>query len=159
MINIKLFELLKKDLEEYEIDTNQSLVQLVKIHRSIFYIDKVKMFPYPTLKEAEKYVRDYFKFTQIKEKKVKKKYKKPNYYVYIKSKAWMELTAKFKVFKNNRCEKCCHKSNLNVHHLHYKTLGRERFSDLMLLCVDCHRKEHGIGNSEEDIMRFIMTFS
>ena len=29
-----------------------------------------------------------------------------------------------------------------VHHLHYRTLGKERMSDLRVLCKDCHSVEH-----------------
>jgi len=41
-MNTKLFELLKKDLTSKNIDTNQSFVQLIKIHRKLFFIKKIK---------------------------------------------------------------------------------------------------------------------
>ena len=31
---------------------------------------------------------------------------------------------------------------LQLHHLHYDTLGRESLDDVRLLCADCHRAEH-----------------
>lgn len=157
-MNTKLFELLKKDLELKNIDTNQSLVQLVKIHRKLFFVKKIKLFPYPTTNEANKYLREYFNYIKAISKKIKKekiKPKKVSYYDYIKSDKWKELTKKFKLFKGSKCEKCLSKNNLQTHHIHYKNLGNESFYDLMLLCGDCHKKEHGIGTSEKDIMNFI----
>jgi 5-methylcytosine-specific restriction endonuclease McrA len=32
--------------------------------------------------------------------------------------------------------------HLQVHHLHYDTLGCERPEDVMILCNICHKKEH-----------------
>lgn len=157
-MNTKLFELLKKDLELKNIDTNQNLVQLVKIHRKLFFVKKIKLFPYPTISEANRYIREYFNYIKSinkKKYKVKIKPKKVYYYDYIKSDKWKQLTAKFKLFKGGKCEKCLSKNNLQTHHIHYKTLGNESFSDLMLLCGDCHKKEHGIGISEKDVMNFI----
>jgi 5-methylcytosine-specific restriction endonuclease McrA len=157
-MNTKLFELLKKELTSKKVDTNQSFIQLVKIHRKLFFVKKIKLFPYPTTTEANRYLREYFKHKKITEKnKTKNKPKKikVNYYEYIKSEKWKELTVKFKIFKGERCEKCLSKQHLQTHHIHYKTLGNENFSDLMLLCGNCHKKEHGIGTSEKDIMKFI----
>ncbi len=34
---------------------------------------------------------------------------------------------------------------LEVHHLHYKNVGLERQEDIIVLCPECHKKEHGIG--------------
>jgi DNA-directed RNA polymerase subunit M/transcription elongation factor TFIIS len=42
------------------------------------------------------------------------------------------------------CEKCGSNKKLNVHHLHYNTLYREKDIDLMVLCDNCHKLEHNI---------------
>lgn len=41
------------------------------------------------------------------------------------------------------CQKCWwnfHKNELEVHHLHYNTLGKETRKDLAVVCNPCHRK-------------------
>lgn len=38
------------------------------------------------------------------------------------------------------------KSNIHVHHLDYDSIGNERFTDLMVVCVDCHEKLHRFIN-------------
>lgn len=40
------------------------------------------------------------------------------------------------------CQLCNSDSNLNVHHRTYERLKRERPSDLIVLCRDCHAKFH-----------------
>lgn len=45
-----------------------------------------------------------------------------------------------------RCEKCrtwTHQSQIDVHHVSYERLGRERMSDLDVLCRSCHAAAHG----------------
>lgn len=37
---------------------------------------------------------------------------------------------------------------LEVHHLTYERLGCERYGDLIVLCSDCHRREHGLPPDE-----------
>lgn len=39
-----------------------------------------------------------------------------------------------------RCHRCGARVNLQLHHLHYKTLGEERDHDLEVLCKWCHEK-------------------
>lgn len=51
---------------------------------------------------------------------------------------------------NNRCEWCSGTNvELQVHHLHYRTLGKEDPTDLIVLCDDCHLLIHNPG-SEPD---------
>lgn len=40
------------------------------------------------------------------------------------------------------CTRCPSKVRLQVHHLTYKRLGRERMEDLTMLCRACHREAH-----------------
>ncbi len=41
-----------------------------------------------------------------------------------------------------RCEKCGERARLQLHHLHYESVGRETPEDLTALCDDCHRGCH-----------------
>lgn len=43
---------------------------------------------------------------------------------------------------NYLCEKCGSNKQLQVHHLHYKSLGREKNTDLQVLCRACHEYCH-----------------
>ncbi len=44
---------------------------------------------------------------------------------------------------HSRCEDCgCRPMPGEMHHLHYRTKGRERPEDLMYLCRDCHQDRH-----------------
>lgn len=64
-----------------------------------------------------------------------------NYYKYLNSKAWKNK--RIKIINMRRvCEKCGISSNLELHHLHYHSLGNESKSDLQLLCKRCHYLIH-----------------
>ena len=41
--------------------------------------------------------------------------------------------------KGEKCEKCGDNKSLQIHHLRYKTLGKEQTSDVEVLCFDCHQ--------------------
>lgn len=41
----------------------------------------------------------------------------------------------------HRCETCGSTRSLQLHHVHYETLGSERVEDVRILCGDCHAKE------------------
>jgi len=43
----------------------------------------------------------------------------------------------------NKCEKCGASFPLEVHHKTYTHLGKEEPRDLIVLCQECHEKEHG----------------
>jgi 5-methylcytosine-specific restriction endonuclease McrA len=47
-----------------------------------------------------------------------------------------------------RCQLCNAHGVLHVHHKTYENLGREPSQDLIVLCKDCHRKHHDIGDSD-----------
>ena len=42
-----------------------------------------------------------------------------------------------------RCQRCGAPGPLDVHHLTYARLGRERAGDLLAVCESCHRALHG----------------
>ena len=72
------------------------------------------------------------------------------YAAHIKSAYWAELKRKVIKRRGKKCERCCKEGGpLDLHHLHYRTFGRERQKDVQLLCRPCHevedksRKERG----------------
>ena len=65
----------------------------------------------------------------------------PEYVAYLKSKAWKQLRDRL-VSGTYRCQGCGKlklPSQLQVHHLTYDNLGREKRGDLAVLCADCHK--------------------
>jgi 5-methylcytosine-specific restriction endonuclease McrA len=42
----------------------------------------------------------------------------------------------------HRCQDCGRTGGLDVHHLTYRRVGRERLRDLRAVCRECHRKRH-----------------
>lgn len=44
---------------------------------------------------------------------------------------------------NYKCQLCCNKNKLHVHHNTYDRLGNEAISDLIVLCEKCHSHHHG----------------
>lgn len=65
-----------------------------------------------------------------------------HYRDYLKSHHWISFRAQYYLHHDRKC-KCGAKSS-DLHHLTYKTLGKEVFSDVVTLCRFCHDKEHGI---------------
>ena len=68
-----------------------------------------------------------------------------NYHEYISSKAWTAKKLEAYAVKGSFCERCGdnRKKFLNVHHLHYRTLGQENVrTDLGILCRNCHAEYH-----------------
>ena len=68
--------------------------------------------------------------------------RKPLYADYIKSEMWRQVRLWRMEIAGFKCERCGHRDSLEVHHLHYRTLGRERPQDLAVLCDGCHRRNH-----------------
>lgn len=67
------------------------------------------------------------------------------YYDYINgSEKWVEIKNKLFAERGKVCERCRSTERIQVHHLHYDNLFNEQLEDLMVLCVNCHRKEHGL---------------
>jgi len=74
-----------------------------------------------------------------------------DYYIYIRSWQWRQTRLVAMAAAGNRCEKCGADywlgNRLEVHHLHYRTLGNEQPGDIIVLCGPCHKKEHKIGSN------------
>lgn len=80
-----------------------------------------------------------------KRKKSSKKFDyKQKYYDYLKSNEWAQIKLDLYESRCKQCEVCESKRNVQVHHLTYKNVFNEEPEDLILLCKNCHEKEHGI---------------
>jgi ribosomal protein S27AE len=61
----------------------------------------------------------------------------------ISSSHWYSLKQQKEIQSNGKCERCGvskYSLGLELHHKHYKTLGREKISDVELLCQRCHKE-------------------
>lgn len=57
----------------------------------------------------------------------------------ISSAQWKSLKREVTEQRGNRCERCKGEGvPLELHHLHYRSLGSEHTEDVELLCTDCH---------------------
>jgi len=61
---------------------------------------------------------------------------------HLKSNYWKNLKKVVRFRADNKCEICGSKKQLELHHLHYRTLTKENPEDVILLCRDCHQKQH-----------------
>lgn len=66
------------------------------------------------------------------------KIKKSNYY---KTEHWINRREEM-LEESDGCEECNSHKNLQVHHKHYNSLFKEKDSDLMVLCKNCHQELH-----------------
>jgi hypothetical protein len=63
------------------------------------------------------------------------------YTQYMQSPAWQARRAKRLALAGLRCEGCtAYGVPLEVHHLHYRSLGHEEDADLEVLCKPCHNQ-------------------
>lgn len=69
---------------------------------------------------------------------------KQEYAEYLRSPWWGRRRNEIKRARGWRCEHCLTSDNLQVHHLSYARLWAELDEDLVCLCGDCHRGEHGL---------------
>ena len=59
---------------------------------------------------------------------------------YLQSDHWQEVRKRKLKQAGYKCEACGEKVKLDIHHLTYERLGKERLDDLQALCRDCHVK-------------------
>lgn len=64
-----------------------------------------------------------------------------NYSEYLQTNWWKNKSREIRSVIN-KCELCGSKDKLQVHHLHYRTLYKEQYTDLQVLCDNCHWHEH-----------------
>jgi 5-methylcytosine-specific restriction endonuclease McrA len=65
-----------------------------------------------------------------------------SYREYIHSKQWARKRQQAFLHHGKKCAICGTVQDLQVHHLHYRSLYRERMADLQVLCERCHANEH-----------------
>lgn len=64
------------------------------------------------------------------------------YAEYLRTPEWQERRARHIEHAGNACQVCNRRGSLHVHHRTYERRGRERFSDLVVLCAACHKTFH-----------------
>ena len=69
---------------------------------------------------------------------------------YLVSEEWAERRAIMLNRADYHCQLCNSRESLQVHHKTYKRIGRERISDLLVLCSDCHAVQHGRVSTTSD---------
>jgi hypothetical protein len=61
---------------------------------------------------------------------------------YLQTEHWQHFRLEALKFFKNKCCLCNSEKYLQVHHETYKNRGRETFNDVIVLCKDCHSKQH-----------------
>lgn len=65
------------------------------------------------------------------------------YKEYLQTQHWKDIRTRMMKRSNYSCSMCGNKNViLHIHHRSYKNLGNEDYSDLIVLCEDCHGKFH-----------------
>lgn len=65
-----------------------------------------------------------------------------DYKKYLLTSHWKNLRRAALKFYGRSCRICKKKFGLQVHHRHYRSVGREEMVDLDVLCTGCHRNHH-----------------
>ena len=65
-----------------------------------------------------------------------------DYDAYLQTPHWQRKRFAKLLQSGFRCEKCPYLAELEVHHLSYDNLGCEPLTDLIVLCRNCHQREH-----------------
>ena len=61
---------------------------------------------------------------------------------YLKTEHWKAISKQAKENADNRCQLCNSGGELHTHHRTYDRVGKEKISDLICLCANCHKKFH-----------------
>jgi len=67
-----------------------------------------------------------------------------NHQAYLETDDWARRRQKIVIRDLGRCVGCG-ENGRDVHHIHYRTLGHETGDELVLLCRECHSKEHRVS--------------
>jgi hypothetical protein len=62
---------------------------------------------------------------------------------YLTTAAWRKKRLQRLELDGFACHRCGSTDRLQVHHIHYSTVGVEDMEDLETLCRACHMREHG----------------
>jgi hypothetical protein len=71
--------------------------------------------------------------------------KQMDYKPYLQTEEWERKRRDAVERARGVCEKCGSPDNLQVHHKTYERRGEELPEDLIVLCSECHKKEHGLS--------------
>jgi len=115
---------------------------------AIAYRKRKKKIADKTAAEAEKRAGKRRK-NRGKKNRAPQGFRTPKYREYIKSDAWKARRKQWFDKFGWHCHRCGSTRSLQLHHKHYRTLGRERDGDLEGLCGVCHEMEHGIAEPRE----------
>jgi 5-methylcytosine-specific restriction endonuclease McrA len=74
------------------------------------------------------------------------------YQQYLASGHWATFRLAVLVLSGGKCCKCGDVAD-HVHHLHYKSLNRERLRDVEPLCEMCHANEHNVDLAMKQVGR------
>lgn len=73
-----------------------------------------------------------------------------NYQEYLQSRHWKNFKYNYKQTHKNECIFCLSKTDkLDLHHLSYENLGREKEENVCFLCYHCHRILHKTLDNKE----------
>lgn len=65
-----------------------------------------------------------------------------SYTDYLQTRHWQWTRRRALAFYHHRCQECGYLYSLEVHHLHYDSVGCEKMRDLRVLCRKCHQREY-----------------
>lgn len=134
-------EVLKKNILKH-LKINISELPCYKKYMKIinFYIDKIKEETQACRNEVSALIKE------KKEDEINPYYylRREFYEEYLQSNLWQKKRADCIAYHGNKCNNCGAIGVLDIHHLHYETLGAENpKTDLIPLCRSCHQKIHG----------------
>jgi len=88
--------------------------------------------------------RRLLKTKQNKRSRKHKRINKREYYNYLKTTEWSNISKMVIKRDNNKCTKCGGTYTLQAHHMHYKNIFNEmeHLEDLITLCKICHTQVH-----------------
>ncbi len=67
---------------------------------------------------------------------------------YLRTEYWLNFRKEVRELRKV-CEICGSTKNLNVHHRHYKSVGKETLEDVYLLCQSHHKKLHKVAKEKK----------
>lgn len=124
---------------EAQMESNPNVY--VSFHDAYIYLSKYRGYGHSEFNDLIKYVKlsdiKHFTDTHV-----------PDHSVYLRSAKWRAIKEYIREKYNYTCQKCNQLfvndvGKLHTHHVTYDNLGDEDVDkDLILLCEDCHRKEH-----------------
>ena len=82
----------------------------------------------------------------------REKYKKRLYHKYLRSWAWKQKRKEILKYYKYQCQKCKTREKLQIHHLNYRSLYREKMKDVLVLCCSCHQFIHKVKKANKRLV-------